>query len=97
LFRTVLDNDEGRAYARAHGFETQFFDGFADVPTGDRRPLVLAPDTICTGMTIDPGRTFVDHVIPCADLLATARTYAVPVAVWRAGGTVVQASQLFRP
>jgi hypothetical protein len=97
LFRTVLDNPEGRAYARAHGFDKPFFDGFADVPTGVRRPLGLSAGTMCTGITIDPGTQTADHVIPCADLLRAARTSTVRVVAWTSGGRVVQASELYRP
>lgn len=97
LFRTIVDNEEGRAYARAHHLGDPFFDGFFDAPTGERRPLALAPGTVCTGITIDPGPQFGDHTIPCADLLEAARTVTVRVAVWRSGGRVVQASELFRP
>ena len=97
LFRTIVDDEGGRAYARAHHLGDPFFDGFFDAPTGGRLPLDLAADTICTGITIDPGAQLDDHTIPCADLLAAARTVTVRVVEWRSRGRVVQASELFRP
>lgn len=97
LFRTVLDDEEGRAYARAHGASSRFFDGFADVPTGERRRVGLDAGTICTGVTIDPVPNVADHVVPCVDLVATAGEYALPVVAWTADGRVVQLSQLYRP
>ena len=97
LFTTIVDNPEGRAYARAHHLDNPFFDGFFDAPMGERLPLALSGDTICTGITIDPGPQFGDHTIPCADLLAAARTFTVRIVAWRSRGRVVQASELYRP
>ena len=91
-------DDDGRRYAAAHGLAFPFPGDTLDVADGPAQALVLDARTVCTGVILvgytEPLR---DHPVACADLVEVAARRPVPVAVWRVGDRVLQASELYRP
>ncbi|WP_296607437.1 hypothetical protein [Nocardioides sp.] len=101
-FRTLGNDAEGQAYAREHDLEYPFPGDYFDVPDGPSRPVVLTPHTVCSGAILieyaaSSDASGWDHAVECTDLVRVASQRRVPVAIWRAHGHVVQASELYRP
>jgi hypothetical protein len=99
-FRTLGNDAEGRAYARAHGLDFPFPNDYVDVRDGRPHRLVLARTTVCTGIIrVGYREPLEDHAVPCGALIkgAAHARMPLPVAVWRDGDEVVQVSELYRP
>jgi hypothetical protein len=97
-FRTLGNDAEGEAYARQHGEEYPFPNDYFDAPDGAGHPLALGHGTVCTGIIVVGYREpLTDHVVSCDELVKVAEGRRIPVAVWVSGGTVIQASELYRP
>ncbi len=99
-FRTLGNDAEGRAYARAHDLDFPFPNDYFDAPDGHPHSLTLAATTVCTGIIrVGYHEPLEDHAVPCRALVKAAADARrpVPVAVWRDGDAVVQVSELYRP
>lgn len=97
-FTTYANDDEGRAYAQAHGLEFPFPNDYFDAPVGAAYTLDLDPHSVCTGIILIGYREpLEDHVVECDELRAATARRPIPVAVWQDGARVVQVSELYRP
>ena len=101
-FRSLGNDREGEAYAREHGLDYPFPGDYFDAPNGPSRLVVLTPQTVCSGAILveytgSRDANGWDHAVDCTDLIRVASQRRVPVAIWRAHGDVVQASELYRP
>ncbi|WP_126688313.1 hypothetical protein [Nocardioides ferulae] len=97
-FRTLGNDAEGRAWARAHQEEYPFSNDYRDVPDGAARPLVLTRGTVCSGIIrVGYREPLRDHPVTCAELVSVATRRQLSVAVWIVGARVVQVSELYRP
>ena len=99
-FRTLGNDAEGRAYARAHDLDFPFPNDYVDAPDGHPHRLTLTGTTVCTGIIrVGYREPLEDHAVPCRALVKGAADTRIPlpVAVWRDGDVVVQVSELYRP
>jgi hypothetical protein len=103
VFESLGNDAEGKAYAREHGEEYPYSNDYFDAPSGAKYPITLAEGTVCSGAIlirfadIDADADGWDHAVACSELVKVAAQRRVPVAIWRSGGKVVQASELYRP
>jgi hypothetical protein len=97
-FRTLGNDDEGRAYAQSHHLEFPFPDDYYDAPSGPPSTLDLDAETVCTGIIrVGYREPLADHAVDCGSLVDAAAQLRLTVAVWRDVDTVVQVSELYRP
>lgn len=97
-FQTLHNDAEGEAYAREHGEEYPFPNDYFDAADGAAYAIDLPDAALCSGVILVGYREpLKDHAVGCEKLENAARSKQVPVALWRSGNAIVQASELYRP